>query len=58
MSLKAHQGHEQSRRDDLESLGFVMVYLLKEGKLPWIIPEPVKTKLDVKDPHYFDKRDA
>lgn len=34
-SIGALRGHEQSRRDDLEALGYVWIYLLK-GKLPWM----------------------
>lgn len=33
-STAAHMHHEQSRKDDLETLAYVLVYLYK-GKLPW-----------------------
>ncbi|KAJ5288403.1 hypothetical protein N7508_011178 [Penicillium antarcticum] len=33
-SLNSHRGHTVSQRDDMESLGYVLVYLVR-GQLPW-----------------------
>jgi len=51
-SLGADRGFEQSRRDELEALGHVLIYLLC-GKLPWFRPhskahgQPQPTLLEV-----------
>uniref|UniRef100_A0A6C0H6J0 Protein kinase domain-containing protein n=1 Tax=viral metagenome TaxID=1070528 RepID=A0A6C0H6J0_9ZZZZ len=39
-SIAAHQCQEQGRKDDLECVGYILVYLYK-GKLPW---QNIKTK--------------
>ena len=41
LSVNGNNGYEQSRRDDLESLGYLLVFLFKNG-LPWVNKETAK----------------
>lgn len=34
-SVNAHLGYELSRRDDLESIAYVLMLFIAEGRLPW-----------------------
>jgi len=55
-SISSLKGCEQSRRDDLESIGYILVYLLV-GKLPWM-GLPAKTKEEKYERILTIKRDT
>jgi casein kinase I homolog HRR25 len=52
-SINAHQGIEQSHRDDLESLAYILIYFLC-GSLPWQHLEGVSRKQKFK--HILEKK--
>ena len=43
-SINANRGYESSRRDDLESFGYMLLYLAKGGWTPWLKYKKIKDK--------------
>lgn len=45
-SINSHLGYEHCRKDDLESLGYVFVFLFNGGVLPWMNQNQITNKVD------------
>ena len=49
VSLNVHKGIEPSRRDDIESCIYVILYLLQNGELPWLKEKDTKKIVYLKE---------
>ena len=49
VSLNVHKGIEPSRRDDVESCIYVIMYLLLNGELPWLKEKDIKNIVYLKE---------
>jgi len=49
VSLNVHKGIEPSRRDDVESCIYIIIYLLLNGNLPWILEKDIKKIAYIKE---------
>jgi serine/threonine protein kinase len=49
VSLNVHKGIEPSRRDDIESWIYIILYLLQNGELPWLKEKDMKKIVYLKE---------
>ena len=49
VSLNVHKGIEPSRRDDVESCIYIILYLLQNGELPWLSEKDIKKIVYLKE---------
>jgi serine/threonine protein kinase len=49
VSLNVHKGIEPSRRDDIISCIYIMLYLFLEGDLPWLLEKDMKRMVQIKE---------
>lgn len=55
LSKNAHEGHEQSRKDDLIALGNILIMFMRQGDLPWDMVAIPDLQVDEKDPLIYKK---
>jgi serine/threonine protein kinase len=49
VSLNVHKGLEPSRRDDIVSCIYIILYLLLDGNLPWVLEKDMKRMVHFKE---------
>ena len=55
ISANAHKGNKTSRRDDIESLGYNIIYYMKGGNLPWLYEDDIDKLENIKMNITLDK---
>jgi len=49
VSLNVHKGIEPSRRDDVESCIYIIIYILLNGNIPWLLEKDIKKIACIKE---------
>ena len=56
VSLNVHKGIEPSRRDDIESCIYIILYLLLNGELPWTKDNEMKKEININKIVYLKEK--